>query len=272
MAARSMMANGQPQSAIDAMEIAARAPNASIDWFGSEEFYPLYRDPRWVALVASVAGDDETAIFMNQAEARRKAAEASGTRVADIDIQEDLAEPETKADATREPAQRSAPAFETAAAAPKDSLPPPTRSVPPTLPRTNEPKVHRLEVDNDGLVTDLQTSLMWGRPTETPYWKDAEDYVNGFGKAGHIDWRMPSLTELRDICGAVNEDSGDERLPRFIWSSDRRGPPIPRARKAGLYDCRDNDLEGFYTINEIKTLLEERRGMAIYAIAIRNAD
>ena len=113
---------------------------------------------------------------------------------------------------------------------------------------------------------------MWGRPNETLQWKDAENYVKGFGKAGFVDWRMPTLTELREICGAVIEDTGEERLPRFIWSSDRRGPPIPRARKSGLYDCRDNDLEGFYTGNEMKKLLDDRRGMKAYAIAIRDAD
>ncbi len=276
MAARSMMANGESQSAIDAMEVAAKSEGVSPDWFGDQEFYPLYRDPRWVELVASVAGDDTTAQFMNLAEAARKAEledeetdlAQSGDFQANVD---DDFEDDFEAPAAERSPTRTSPEYERASATTPD-VPAPTRPTPAPLPRSNEPRVLRLEIDENGLVTDPETRLMWGSPNEATAWKDAENYAKGFGKGGFVDWRMPTLNELRDICEAVNVDDGPERLPRFIWSSDRRGPPIPRARKAGLADRRDNGVEGFYTVNEIKDLLDQRRGMNIYAIAIRDAN
>jgi len=59
----------------------------------------------------------------------------------------------------------------------------------------------KLTDNMDGTVTDKVTSLMWQQQDDnTPKtWQEALDYCNGLDFAGHTDWRLPDIKELRSI-------------------------------------------------------------------------
>ncbi len=63
------------------------------------------------------------------------------------------------------------------------------------------PKSESSLVDNgDNTVTDLSTGLMWQRQSGEPMnWEDALAYCENLNLAGHSDWRLPSIKELRSI-------------------------------------------------------------------------
>jgi hypothetical protein len=68
-------------------------------------------------------------------------------------------------------------------------------------------------LDNgDGTVTDNATGLMWQRcsaglsgsdcssgSTQTRNWEAALSYCEDLSLAGHVDWRLPDVKELRSI-------------------------------------------------------------------------
>lgn len=97
---------------------------------------------------------------------------------------------------------------------------------------------------NDGTVTDTQTGLMWKRCSEGQAWdavnatcaNEAGSYtwqaalrlaatVNSTGFAGHTDWRVPNVKELRSIterqCFApgINATVFPATPTAFYWSS-----------------------------------------------------
>ena len=56
-------------------------------------------------------------------------------------------------------------------------------------------------VDNgDGTITDLTTDLMWEKGC-SPWigWSEAVERCSGLGLAGHDDWRLPDIDELRSL-------------------------------------------------------------------------
>lgn len=103
-------------------------------------------------------------------------------------------------------------------------------------------------VDNaDGTVTDLATNLMWKRcseehaqdasctPGDYPYftWQQALDRAHavngGTGYAGHRDWRLPNVRELRSIveesCDfpSINSAVFPNTQPGNYWTSSVAG-------------------------------------------------
>jgi hypothetical protein len=85
-----------------------------------------------------------------------------------------------------------------------------TASIPPDTPTS------RFVFNRDGTVSDAKTGLMWKQCSEgqsgaacggggvnSYTWKEALDYVQTFnqagGFAGHQDWRLPNIQELRSI-------------------------------------------------------------------------
>jgi hypothetical protein len=109
-------------------------------------------------------------------------------------------------------------------------------SIPPTTPTS------RFTIHGDGTVKDIQTGLMWKRCAEgqtgadctggaaAAYtWQGAlerarEANQNG-GFAGHADWRVPNVKELRSIAErrcygpAVNLDVFPNTPAYWYWSS-----------------------------------------------------
>lgn len=59
----------------------------------------------------------------------------------------------------------------------------------------------RLHDNNDGTVTDLTTGLIWQRlgSPEGMTWEDALKACGHLRLAGHEDWRLPNIKELRSI-------------------------------------------------------------------------
>lgn len=55
--------------------------------------------------------------------------------------------------------------------------------------------------NGDGTVTDSVTGLMWqqGDDGVTRMWQDALSYCESLSLAGHTDWRLPDINELRSI-------------------------------------------------------------------------
>lgn len=70
-------------------------------------------------------------------------------------------------------------------------------------------------VDNgDGTITDNATGLMWAKDGNaagcnngnTKLWADAIDWAEGLSFAGHSDWRLPNVKELRSIVDFSKKD------------------------------------------------------------------
>jgi len=64
----------------------------------------------------------------------------------------------------------------------------------------------RFPDNGNGTVTDNMTGLMWVKAphsltgnSERMTWNNAIDYCNGLSYAGHSDWRLPNVRELRSL-------------------------------------------------------------------------
>ena len=67
----------------------------------------------------------------------------------------------------------------------------------------------RFNDNGDGTVTDKLTGLMWtknGNPYGKRTWNEAIDWCDAYVYAGHDDWRLPNVKELRSI---VNYSQGN---------------------------------------------------------------
>ncbi len=83
------------------------------------------------------------------------------------------------------------------------------------LPETSIPSstpTSRFIDHGDGTITDIETQLMWAKCTEAltgsgctngrvpkQGWKQALELANSSTLAGHVDWRLPNVNELRSI-------------------------------------------------------------------------
>jgi hypothetical protein len=81
-------------------------------------------------------------------------------------------------------------------------------------------------VDNlDGTVTDTCTGLMWQKNTApgTFLWQGALGYCEGLELAGHNDWRLPNLRELRTLLdyggGEPAIDPVFQAIAEMYWTS-----------------------------------------------------
>ena len=81
----------------------------------------------------------------------------------------------------------------------------------------------------DGTVTDNNTKLMWSQNANhwgSKTWDDAKRACDGLTLAGHGDWRLPSLNELKSL---IDKSQWDPALPSgnpfinvqslYYWSS-----------------------------------------------------
>ncbi len=59
----------------------------------------------------------------------------------------------------------------------------------------------------DGTIYDTRTKLTWQQvsPDETYNWEDAHEYCKGLRLAGHKDWRLPTLEELKTLIEKEHE-------------------------------------------------------------------
>ena len=87
--------------------------------------------------------------------------------------------------------------------------------------------------NGDGTISDRATGLMWqksGSPNQMLY-KNAPAYIeklNREGFAGHSDWRLPTVDELKSLL-TPKEMNGDlyidpifDKTQRWCWTSDNR--------------------------------------------------
>jgi len=91
------------------------------------------------------------------------------------------------------------------------------------------------EDNGDGTITDYATGLMWqksGSPRFMEY-ENAKTYIenlNRDGFAGHKDWRLPTLDELKSLLtpkrmnGDLYIDPLFNKIQRDCWTSDQRAP------------------------------------------------
>ena len=83
-------------------------------------------------------------------------------------------------------------------------------------------------IDNkDGTVSDLDTDLMWQQAT-TPgvyIWDDAVKYCKNLILAGYLDWRLPTVEELRTIIKKgsspviIDMDYFPDTMASHYWTS-----------------------------------------------------
>lgn len=93
-------------------------------------------------------------------------------------------------------------------------------------------------VDNlDGTVTDTSTCLQWQQATADPSgdgvadamtWENALGYADGLSLAGHDDWRLPDVNELRSLVDyslanpALDTTAFPDTLSASYWTSTTR--------------------------------------------------
>jgi len=112
----------------------------------------------------------------------------------------------------------------------------------------------RFKDNGDGTVTDNLTGLMWdqtGNRFATSNWAGALSNANGLSLAGHSDWRLPNLKELRSLINNGQADSAtwlntqgiSNVQTEYYWSSTTYGPVTTSARVVwpidGNYDSYD---------------------------------
>jgi hypothetical protein len=88
----------------------------------------------------------------------------------------------------------------------------------------------RFQVADNGeqqTVRDLATGLLWQKPTDNHLtWQQALAYCEGLVYAGHDDWRLPNVNELRSLVNieTFSPPSDFPDMPRdMIWSSTPSG-------------------------------------------------
>ena len=105
----------------------------------------------------------------------------------------------------------------------------------------HDPPPPRFTDNGDDTVTDNNTKLIWSKNANLCGWKrwqEAIDYCSASNHAGHRDWRLPSLSELKSLIDTsqwnpvlppgnpfMNVQSGyywsstsHERYPSLAWS------------------------------------------------------
>jgi len=65
-------------------------------------------------------------------------------------------------------------------------------------------------IDNgDGTVTDTKTELVWQKAEAGLMpWKEAIAYCDTLVLAGHSDWRLPDLSELKSLSDSIDDNPG----------------------------------------------------------------
>jgi len=103
----------------------------------------------------------------------------------------------------------------------------------------------RFTDNDDGTVTDNNTKLMWSKNASLggdKNWYDAGSYCASVTLAGHSDWRLPPISELRSL---IDGDQFDPALPpgnpftnvQFVnWSSTAYADGTYYAWFARFYD------------------------------------
>lgn len=85
----------------------------------------------------------------------------------------------------------------------------------------------RFIVNGDGTVTDIRTGLMWQQGTAPGRysWREGLAYARTLELAGHADWRLPTLKELRALLDqadgfpAIDLSVFPETSDDFYWSA-----------------------------------------------------
>lgn len=128
----------------------------------------------------------------------------------------------------------------------------------------------RFVVAGDAGVADTKTGLVWapvdsgledrsGKP-DGESWQEAIAYCEAFCGGGHDDWRMPTLSELKELHAAFVGSSAHE-LERDFWSTGAhpgtgggdasacyRGHDVPVWIDSWIWssDVRGSDAATFY--------------------------
>ena len=94
-------------------------------------------------------------------------------------------------------------------------------------------------VDNgDGTVTDTKTGLMWAAMDNGSNisWLNAKAYCLNYSGGGYIDWRLPTLAELKRLYEPGVKNRRGYHLTKLIdttaascWTSDTRGYEAARS-------------------------------------------
>jgi len=79
-------------------------------------------------------------------------------------------------------------------------------------------------VRNKLVIKDLELALMWTAEHKIDKtWKEANHYCKKSNYAGYKNWRLPSISELKDILNADRLNPSTElptMPPKNFWSAD----------------------------------------------------
>ena len=77
--------------------------------------------------------------------------------------------------------------------------------------------------DDEDVVIDSTTGLMWQKTVETKIWKDALYYCDNLDYAGYSDWRLPNRNELASLVNfdlyQPASDFPDMPEDEYFWTS-----------------------------------------------------
>ncbi|QHI68110.1 Lcl domain-containing protein [Tichowtungia aerotolerans] len=74
----------------------------------------------------------------------------------------------------------------------------------------------RFTDNGDETITDNLTGLMWAKSASSAYWHTALQNCDGLTLAGHDDWRLPNVREMRSLC---NYGLHDPAIESSVFSS-----------------------------------------------------
>lgn len=98
--------------------------------------------------------------------------------------------------------------------------------------------------NHNGTVTDNASGLMWQQiySNETKTWGNAISYCESLSLAGHDDWRLPNIKELRSLAVsdhfemAIDTKAFPSDKLSYLWSSTTYAPYPDRAWYFGNWD------------------------------------
>lgn len=108
------------------------------------------------------------------------------------------------------------------------------------------PGYTRFTDNGDDTVTDNNTKLIWSKHANLcgqKNWQYAKDFCSGLTYAGHSDWRLPSISELKSL---IDTSQSDPALPLghpfmnvqsyYYWSSTTCASDPNRAWFVCMFD------------------------------------
>ncbi len=91
--------------------------------------------------------------------------------------------------------------------------------------------------NNDGIITDTQTDLVWQKQDDGQKrtLEEAKAYCDDLSLGGHNDWRLPTINELKAMSSYWKQVFDDTKNDEPYWSNTVHKNPYPKATENQKY-------------------------------------